>query len=574
MCALVAMSASVAYGDGVTSDKALRIAREVLAGATRGGDVAVAWDSSALGTTRGADEMPTFYVISATLGSGFVIVAGDDALCPVLAYSPTYAAPSSAVLPPSFEGWLRYIDSAVRYAREHRVVADDVTAQLWSEAYKPVDAVMLNTARWSQVPPYNDQCPLDGDAHSLTGCTQTAMAIIMRHHRWPERAWGVTESYVTATRGIEVGARDLNHAYDWDNMLDTYVEGKYNDAEAEAVAVLMADLGHAFKADYTAVDTGAMPDYMSLYKNFGYSPAANVVVRRLHSDDFWKSMLRKEIEAGRPLYYAGYTAEGAGHAFVLDGVDENDYFHVNWGWGGVYDGFFMIDTLTLGEEYLFDTQHWAVFGMHPMRDGEVENWLSLASVGLSTSTKVFERGVAFEISPISLSNSSQLDFYGEVRVALCDKAGEIKSWTTDAVSITLPSLYVSSTDRLRGVIDDDIAEGDRLALFYCSRDGERWHRVESSVESACSEIIVKHTPIGDTTSMWFDKESGILVVKYDDDVKSALYFLDEYIETGVTITKGRMLIDTKLLQRGASYTIYLERKDVESKSIMFTLNQL
>ena len=94
------------------------------------------------------------------------------------------------------------------------------------------------------------------------------------------------------------------------------------------------------------------------------------------------------------------------------------------------------------------------------------------------------------------------------------------------------------------------------------------------MESACSEIIVKHAPIGDTTSMWFDKESGILVVKYDDDVKSALYFLGEYIETGVTITKGRMLIDTKLLQRGASYTIYLERKDVESKSIMFTLNQM
>ena len=189
----------------MSPDVAKSIAREVL-GATRGGDVTVAWDSSALGVTRSANDTPTFYVVTAQSGSGFVIVSGDDSIAPILAYSTQYAAPAAEVLPANFEGWLRYVDSAVRYAREHNIVADKATAEKWSEVYQPGAATMLNTARWSQMAPYNNYCPIDGDAHSLTGCTQTAMAIIMYHNRWPERAKGVTEAYTTMY-GLEVAAR-------------------------------------------------------------------------------------------------------------------------------------------------------------------------------------------------------------------------------------------------------------------------------------------------------------------------------------------------------------------------------
>ena len=249
LCVLVIASVCGVAAKEVQPGVAMSIAREVL-GATRGGDVAVAWDSSVLGVTRSAEDAPTFYVVTSESGRGFVIVAGDDAVVPILAYSTNYAAPSAEVLPPNFEGWLRYVDSTVRYAREHDIEASKATAEKWSEGYQPVDAVMLNTARWSQMAPYNNECPIDGDAHSLTGCTQTAMAVIMHHHRWPERAVGVTEAYTTLG-GLDVPARDLNHAYDWDNMLETYIEGKYSEVEATAMATLMADLGHAFKAEYT-----------------------------------------------------------------------------------------------------------------------------------------------------------------------------------------------------------------------------------------------------------------------------------------------------------------------------------
>ena len=572
LCLVAVASVCGATAKEVSPLRALRVATELFGDATRGGDLELRWDSGALDSTRAEGEAPTFYVITPSSGVGFVIVAGDDAVLPILGYSKTFCITSAESIPSNFKGWLSYIDATVRKVRREGGVANDVVAQLWSEVYSPVGAKMLYTARWSQMAPYNNQCPLDGGAHSLTGCTQTAMAIIMYHHRWPLRAVGITEPYTTA-KGIYVPARDLNHAYDWDVMLETYTEGNYSDAAAEAVAMLMADIGYAFKAEYTAVDTGAFPDMLALYEKFGYSPASNIAVRRNFSDDYWVAMLRREIEASRPVFYAGYTSEGAGHAFVIDGVDDNNYFHINWGWGGLCDGFFAIDNLTL-QQYLFDTQHWAVLGMHPMRDGEIDNWLYLTSAGLKASTTTFERGVAFEISPISVTNYSQLLFKGEVRVALCSAKGEVKSWVTESQRLELPSLYAGSCDRMKAVINDEIEEGDRLSLFYRSDNSQKWFKVEPYTESACSEIVVKYAPIGSTTSMSFDKASGELVVDYDDDVKSALYLSGEYIESGVTIRKGIMHIDTKQLQRGATYTIYLERKGVESKSIMFTLKDL
>ena len=562
----------MAVAKEVPTTTALRIAQQLLGGETRCGAVGVVWDSHDVVSTRAEGDAPTFYVVTPNSGNGFVIVSGDDTLPPVLGYSTTYAMPAVELLPGNFVGWLHHLDGAVRYMREQGVDADEATAQLWSEGYKSSGAVLLNTARWSQIPPYNNECPLDGDAHSLTGCTQTAIAIIMHHHRWPERAKGVTDAYTTAG-GIYVPSRNLEHAYDWDSMLHTYVEGEYSQKEAQAVAVLMADLGYAFKAEYTAVDTGAFPDMMALYEKFSYSPASNRVMRSNHSTEYWIELLKREIAASRPVFYAGYTAEGSGHAFVIDGYDDNNYFSVNWGWGGLCDGFFLIDDLRL-DQYLFDTQHWAVMGMHPMRDGEVDNWLYLTSTGLKASTKNFERGVPFEIEPITLANYSQLDFVGNVCVGVCSHDGEFKSWATESQYLNLPSLYGASCHTMSAVINEEIVEGDRLAVYYRSNSSERWFKIEPFSESACSEVVLKYAPIANTTSLSFDKATGVLVVDYEDDVKSALYMLGEFVEDGVTITKGCMRIDTSRLKRDALYTIYLERRDVESKSIILSLKEL
>jgi hypothetical protein len=418
--------------------------------------------------------------------------------------------------------------------------------------------------------PYNDQCPLDDGARSLTGCTQTAMAIIMKHHRWPQSGKGSTIEYTTQTKGIYVPSRDLNHSYDWDNMLETYVDGEYNDAEADAVATIMADLGYAFKAEYTANDTAAMPDMNVLYKNFGYSPASRIVSPTFNiSYAYWVELLRRELEANRPIFYVGYTSDMAGHAFVLDGVDDNNYFHVNWGWGGPYNGFFLLDNLLLGE-YLFDTDQWAVMGLRPMRSGEVENWLCLISSGLS----VGRDGEQINVESISIANYSQLDFKGEIRVGVCNKHGEHKSWATEAQKFELPARYGGGCGAMTTIIECDIEEGDRLAVFYRSSGSDNWYRMSSFADGACEEFILKYAPIGETTSFDYDKVSGTIIVDYDDDVKSALYSDGQYVDDGVTITTGMMTISTLRLDSTKSYTILLVRESVEQREITFTIKGL
>ena len=60
--------------------------------------------------------------------------------------------------------------------------------------------------------------------------------------------------------------------------------------------------------------------------------------------DYW-NFLAAEYGLTRPVYYAGSLMRTGGHAFVLDGLDEQGFFHVNWGEGGSHDGYFRLDVL-------------------------------------------------------------------------------------------------------------------------------------------------------------------------------------------------------------------------------------
>ena len=569
---LAVVSAGRVAADEVTPASALQVAQRVLGSVTRGGDIVVAWDSNNLAVTRSGNDVPSFYVVAMESGRGFVVVAGDDALAPVLAYSFDYPAPDIHSMHPALEGWFRYVDSAVRYVRLNSIYADSSTATQWAYPAVAKESIMLNTARWSQGEPYNRYCPMDGDYRSLTGCAQTAMAVIMHYYRWPEVATGVTEPFTTMTKGIDVSSRDLNHAYDWDNMLMDYVEGAYSDTEANAVAQLMADLGHSFKADYGWDGTGALPDAVAMYENYGYSPLCHYLMRDNFSLESWNNMMRNEIERGRPVYYSGYTASEEGHAFVLDGVDANDYFHVNWGWGGASDGFFKLDALVL-DDYVFDTSEWAYLGLYPMRDGVFDNWLYLYGEGLEFTTEEFVRGEPFTIDNITIANPSAVDFEGEMCVGHCDIDGNFKSWVTSAVPFSLISGYANTCNELSALIEGEICAGDRLRVFYRVSGSEAWSPMMPYLEGVCWEVVLKRPSIGDTTSFEFDRNRGVVELRFESDVVATLRLLNENITSGVECGEGVMIIDTSYLRHGTAYTIYLERSNGESKSIMFTLNE-
>lgn len=154
---------------------------------TRGGtpSLQLAFDSESI-ATRSSGLEPAYYVFDNAGGPGFVIVAGDDVAMPVLGYSFEYEF-SKDNLPVNLKEWLEYMRCEVNEARRSGTKAEAVVTRAWGSLATGNPVVELETAKWNQERPYNMLCPTINGKFSYTGCTITALAIVMRYHQWPEK---------------------------------------------------------------------------------------------------------------------------------------------------------------------------------------------------------------------------------------------------------------------------------------------------------------------------------------------------------------------------------------------------
>ena len=293
----------------------------------------------------------------------FVIIAADNAVHPVLGYSFEGGFGTEAIHENTYE-WLKAYDEEIAFVAESRLEADDEILSEWNNLLDGFGLIpktrnsvgpLLRT-KWSQGSPFNDLCPADtsgANGHCYTGCAATTMAQIMNYWEHPLRGTG-SHSYMPQMHPEygEQSANFGNTTYDWDNMINYYSRG-YTDSEALAVATLMYHCGVSINIEYDPNGTagGIRNAPYALAHYFDYS--SNIVFRYKsygttinYSDSLWIEMLKQELDLERPIPYRGLRENSnAGHAFVCDGYDENNYFHFNWGWAGKSDGYFMIGAL-------------------------------------------------------------------------------------------------------------------------------------------------------------------------------------------------------------------------------------
>ena len=232
---------------------------------------------------------------------------------------------------------------------------------------------LLQSVR-SQEAPFNNRCPIYGNStlRCVTGCVATCLEQVMNYYRHPEvladtlYGW-TTDNYVIDT--IEPGVR-----IDWDNILNDYRNG-YNDAQAQAVADLVYYCGMASHMNWGVASSSANISraFEPLWRVFDYQ-TLYLVPRSRYSTQAWNALLRNELENGRPICYTGHNMALSGHAFNIDGVDKDGYYHLNWGYGGDYDGYFDLDYLNpfegrgdetpLGQSEGFFSNQTALF-IHP-----------------------------------------------------------------------------------------------------------------------------------------------------------------------------------------------------------------
>jgi PKD repeat protein len=316
---------------------------------------------------RGAEELQLVTTYSISRGdaafhifntpNGFVIVSADDCATPILGYSDEGRPFDPDNVPVQLQDILHSYLEQIQYGIENHLIADENTVRQWElvqamgrlndnrdgEVVEP-----LITTQWDQWWPYNALCP-EG---APTGCTATATAQIMNYWQYPTKGVGY-HSYEPRS-GLGVQSVWFNETYyQWDSMDENHVE---------AISTLMYHVGVAMDMQYNYLESGSQiyQAEKGVQKYFDYSDSSYYVSKGYISDSIWGELIKQNLLLSIPVLYAGYTqGRVTGHAWVLDGFDNNDLYHMNFGWSGSGDGYYNINNLSFN----FDQE--AVFNIHP-----------------------------------------------------------------------------------------------------------------------------------------------------------------------------------------------------------------
>jgi hypothetical protein len=514
------------------------------------------WDGSDI-MTKSAGSAPAFYVFDNVSGPGFVVVSGDDRVKAVLGYSFENEFEVDD-MPPHFIEWMQEIENQIRYVRSSSTYSTRTSGS--DDPGNPV--VLYETALWNQSAPYNDYCPYDGAERSVTGCVATAMAIVMKYHEWPDAGVGTIPAYVTDTQKIEVDAIELGYKYDWDNMLMSYNAGS-SAAQNRAVARLMADCGAALQMNYSASASGAPSEYIPIVLStyMKYDKSAVLRYRGLYSYAEWHEIIQTEIKTNGPVLYAGHSDEG-GHAFVLDGYTDNQYYHLNWGWGGHFNGYFLLDALNPdgegigGSEGGYNFYQSAVFNVAKDHGGRPEECLTLLSYdgvnGLESDSEVFEKGVPFYVKTGLMYNASSYDYTGKIGLAVADENNQVKEELLVMEVNDLPSGYGYKFDTdLTYTID--LRVGDRLIAVFWDNETSKWKKIRGNVDYGVVDFIplTDQYDLGESTSFSFNTKTREIILMTKGDVDFVVIGPSgEQVASVVTVQNEPVVVPTADLPAG------------------------
>ena len=385
-----------------------------------------------------------YYVFNINKNDGFVIVAGDDVVHPIIGYNTEkqYVLPKKGT---TIGNWMKTCgmqitaEKAANYKPKAQVVNE------WKGNFGKTNAANRNAngansvstasvsalvqTTWNQSPYYNQLCPSTDstnlDSISVTGCNATAMSQIMRYWGYPAQGTGQS-SYCDCgtpfTRNY--GTLSANYGatvYNWANMplsISTYNIDIETLNYQCGVSVNM-DYAPAGSGSYVILADNPVCAQISYCRYFGYDSTIIQGLRRSDSTDgAWVAMLENELTLGRPVQYVGTDPHEGGHTWICDGFDANNYFHMNWGWGGDANGFYC---LTLSGDSLNSTngnyccQQEALIGIQPAQASGIRQL-----AGISNQVTVYPNPAHNSITVKVNENSNTLsvtDIMGQTVVA-------------------------------------------------------------------------------------------------------------------------------------------------------------
>ena len=342
--------------------------------------------SLAVDLQRGGTD---YYVFNVTNGEGFVVVAGDDRVRPILAYSTTGKYNPNDVAD-GFRYTLDGFCNEIQYVREHNLNATpDITAEWHSVAAngslnrgRQTRAVVgpLCQTQWNQNYPWNNQCPestpdtLGNGGYVFAGCAATAMGQVMKFWDWPAVGNG---SHTYNPSGYAQQSANFGETEYHFELMPLVLDSTSSEEEVFYIAQLLHHIGIAVDMQYSGAGSGAyvFMTTPALRNYFRYTcdelemNIGGFIPGYGYTNEEWAQMMKNGgLDEQIPLFFSGSDDGGAGgHAFVCDGYDENDYFHFNWGWSGRDDAWCPVGALHT-TRYDFNTGNSFVGHIVPQND--------------------------------------------------------------------------------------------------------------------------------------------------------------------------------------------------------------
>jgi len=332
---LCLMAITTAWASPINENQALKVAEDFMAShAITAPQLRMAHKAPRMRGGNDADKM-AYYVFNASHG-GYVIVAGDDRAPAVLAYSDNGTF-DPADVPEAMQQLLEGYAAQIEALNHGAKVA----------AHMPVRAAIapLIKAQWSQNAPYNLLFPYVNGKHAYVGCVATAMAQLMYYWKSPAKPSKPIPGYTSSTLSIYMPQLPVVN-FDWNNMRDTYLTSDTLGMHAIAASQLSLYCAQSVQMDFKKSSSSAYNSdmLMALPEYFGYKSSMLYLQRNSFTTSEWEETVYKELAARRPVLYRGSKSDG-GHAFICDGYDGYGMFHINWGWNGSSNGYFLLNVL-------------------------------------------------------------------------------------------------------------------------------------------------------------------------------------------------------------------------------------
>lgn len=301
-------------------------------------------------------QVSGLYVFNLSKDAGYVIVSNDDQTTPILGFSDSGSIDPKN-MPDNMRAWLQGYADEIAWIQKNGITTTPAADKARRRAITNHNTIgPLLSTRWNQNYPYNACCPaLNTNKNCATGCVATAMAQAMYYTETNNVNFSTNysttttkeiPSYTNTRYGSPQGPIANGTTINWGQMIPDY--SNYTDEQVPAVAYLMWYCGISVQMDYgpeSGSNTVKVADALKNY--FGYSETTKFVARSCYTYDNWKELIYHELSELRPVVYGGQSS-GGGHEFVCDGYkyeDNTDLFHINWGWGGQSDGFFVLSAL-------------------------------------------------------------------------------------------------------------------------------------------------------------------------------------------------------------------------------------